>query len=594
MTIGRYGEVLAKYLRPQWVRGTVLGGVILGSIAMQLLNPQFVKGFIDGAEGGASMSTLINLGIAFLAATVLNQILTVVAAWQGAHVGWVATNMLRRDLADHCLRLEMNFHNDRTPGELIERIDGDITALANFFSQFVVRVAGAGILIVGVVILVTLEDWRMGLGVSVYALITFAVLFRMKDVAMSATESEREASANAYGFIEERLAGIDDIRANGGGRYALRSLQILLRRMLVRGRSAWMRRSRFWFVLITLFSLGDVVALGLGSELLFSGAISLGAIFLFYMYAQTLWEMVEQIIQQMADLQKAGAGIERVSKLMAIEPTMHDSTERRLPEGPLSIEFRDLSFSYNGRDPILQNVSFRLEEGRTLGLLGRTGSGKTTLTRLLFRLYDPTGGELLIGGVDPRQTDREHLRSRIAMVTQEVQLFHASVRDNLTFFDRSVPDRKILEVVGDLGLSDWFRALPDGLDTELSAGGGGLSAGEAQLLAFTRVFLHDPGVVILDEPSSRLDPATERLLENAMAKLLKERTAIIIAHRLATVARADEIMILEDGRIREHGDRQKLASDPLSRFAELLRTARSGEMEDLEEAAAQFQVTSDE
>ena len=586
MTIGRYAEVCVKYLRPQWVRGAILAVVILGSIAMQLLNPQFVKGFVDGVESGAAMPTLINLGLAFLAATLLNQVLTVIAAWQGAHVGWVATNLLRRDLAEHCLRLEMNFHNDRTPGELIERIDGDITALANFFSQFVVRVAGAGILIVGVVILVTLEDWRMGIGVALYALITFVVLIRMKDVAMSATESEREASANAYGFIEERLAGIEDIRANGGGSYALRSLQILLRRMLLRGRSAWMRRSRFWFVLITLFSLGDVVALGLGSELLFSGAISLGAIFLFYLYAQTLWEMVEQIIQQMADLQKAGAGIERVSRLMAIEPTMHDGNDAELPEGPLSIEFRDLSFSYNRRDPILQNVSFRLEAGRTLGLLGRTGSGKTTLTRLLFRLYDPTGGELLIGGVDPRRTEREHLRSRIAMVTQEVQLFHASVRDNLTFFDRSVPDRKILEVIGDLGLSDWFEALPDGLDTELSAGGIGLSAGEAQLLAFTRVFLHDPGLVILDEPSSRLDPATERLLENAMAKLLRGRTAIIIAHRLATVARADEIMILEGGRIREHGDRQALADDPTSRFAELLRTAGSGEMEDLEEAAA--------
>lgn len=577
MTIGRYTEVLTTYLRPQWVRGSLLGLVILGSIAMQLLSPQFVKGFIDGVETGVEMSVLINLGIAFLAAALINQVLTVVASWQGAHVGWVATNMLRRDLAEHLIRLEMPFHNNRTPGELIERVDGDITALANFFSQFVVRVAGAGLLILGVVVLVTLEDWRMGIGVSLYAVVTFVVLLRMKDVAMAATESEREASANAYGFIEERLAGIEDIRANGGGSYALRSLQILLRRMLLRGRSAWMRRSRFWFVLITLFSLGDVVALGLGSELLFSGTISLGAIFLFYMYAQILWEMVEQIIQQMADLQKAGAGIERVSQLMAIRPTMVDGTEATLPEGPLSVEFRNLSFSYNGRDPILRDLSFRLAEGRTLGLLGRTGSGKTTLTRLLFRLYDPTDGELLIGGVDPRRTERAHLRSRIAMVTQEVQLFHASVRDNLTFFDRGIPDRKILEVIDELGLSDWFHALPDGLDSELSAGGGGLSAGEAQLLAFTRVFLHDPGLIILDEPSSRLDPATERLLESAMERLLQDRTAIIIAHRLATVARADEIMILQDGVIREHGERRALEADPTSRFAELLRTASGGE-----------------
>lgn len=576
MKFGRYGDVLMTYLRPQWVRGSILGGIILGSIAMQLLNPQFVKNFIDGAQTGSPVETLIGFGLLFLGATVINQVLTVLAAWQGAHVGWVATNMLRRDLAAHIIRLEMGFHNNRTPGELIERVDGDITALANFFSQFVVRVAGAAILIVGVVVVVTLEDWRMGLGVSLYAIITFIVLYKMKDVAMSATEREREASATAYGFIEERLAGIEDIRANGGGRFALRSLQMVLRQMLLRGRSAWMRRSRFWFVLITLFSLGDVVALGLGSELLFSGMISLGSIFLFYMYAQTLWEMVEQIIQQMADLQKAGAGIERVSVLMAIEPQMTDPEESKretISEGPLAVEFDDLSFSYNGEDMILSDVDFRLEPGRVLGLLGRTGSGKTTMTRLLFRLYDPTEGAVRVGGVDLRDTERALLRSRIAMVTQEVQLFHASVRDNLTFFDREIADEAIMEVVDNLGLSEWFERLPDGLDTILSAGGGGLSAGEGQLLAFTRVFLHDPGLVILDEPSSRLDPATERLLESAMSRLLENRTGIIIAHRLATVARADEIMILEDGRVIEHGEIEALKEDPDSRFARLLNTA---------------------
>ena len=576
MRIGRYGDVLVTYLRPQWVRGTLLGVIILGSIAMQLLNPQFVKNFIDGAEAGSPVETLVGFGLLFLGATVINQILTVLAAWQGAHVGWVATNALRRDLAAHIVRLEMSFHNNRTPGELIERVDGDITALANFFSQFVVRVAGAAILIVGVVVVVSLEDWRMGLGVSLYALVTFVVLYKMKDVAMSATEQEREASATAYGFIEERLAGIEDIRANGGGRFALRSLQLVLRQMLLRGRRAWMRRSRFWFVLITLFSLGDVVALGLGSELLFSGVISLGSIFLFYLYAQTLWEMVEQIIQQMADLQKAGAGIERVSALMAIEPQMSDPVEQKqqtIPEGALAVEFRDLSFSYNGEEMILRDLDFRLEPGRVLGLLGRTGSGKTTMTRLLFRLYDPTRGAVRVGDVDLRDVERKLLRSRIAMVTQEVQLFHASVRDNLTFFDRTISDEAIMEVIDDLGLSAWFGRLSEGLDTILSAGGGGLSAGEGQLLAFTRVFLHDPGLVILDEPSSRLDPATERLLESAMSKLLENRTGIIIAHRLATVARADEIMILDEGRIIEHGETGALKNKPDSRFAQLLKTA---------------------
>jgi ABC-type multidrug transport system fused ATPase/permease subunit len=203
------------------------------------------------------------------------------------------------------------------------------------------------------------------------------------------------------------------------------------------------------------------------------------------------------------------------------------------------------------------------------------------MTRLIFRLYDPDQGAIRLGhngsAVDLRDVSLADLRQRVGMVTQNIELFHATVRDNLTFFDETVPDERILQVIHGLGLGEWYAALPEGLDTELESGGGGLSAGEQQLLAFTRIFLRDPGLVILDEASSRLDPATEHLIERAVDKLVAGRTAIVIAHRLGTVERADEIMILEQGAIREYGERAQLASDPDSRFYSLLQTG----MEDL-------------
>jgi ATP-binding cassette subfamily B protein len=213
-----------------------------------------------------------------------------------------------------------------------------------------------------------------------------------------------------------------------------------------------------------------------------------------------------------------------------------------------------------------------LEPGTVLGLLGRTGSGKTTLARLVFRLYDPAAGRIRMNGVDIRQSRLKALRQRVAIVTQDVQLFQASVRDNLTFFRPDISDERISEVIEDLELADWYQSLPQGLDTRLETGGRGLSAGEAQLLAFTRVFLRDPGLVILDEASSRLDPATEQRIERAIDKLLRNRTAIIIAHRLGTVHRADDIMILEDGSVAEYGNRERLAADTASRFHHLLQT----------------------
>jgi ATP-binding cassette subfamily B protein len=236
------------------------------------------------------------------------------------------------------------------------------------------------------------------------------------------------------------------------------------------------------------------------------------------------------------------------------------------------LKFEDVSFSYNGSDPVLNTLSFDLEPGSILGLLGRTGSGKTTLGRLIFRLYDVKTGRICINGFDLREACLEPLRRSIAIVTQDVQLFRASIRDNLTFFDRSISDDQIISTLQELELGDWLKSQPKGLDTELDTGSRSLSAGEAQLLAFTRVFLRNPGLVILDEASSRLDPATEQKLERAIDKLLKNRTAIIIAHRLETIQRADQVMILDKGTISEYGGRRQLAADPASHFHKLLQT----------------------
>jgi ATP-binding cassette subfamily B protein len=221
---------------------------------------------------------------------------------------------------------------------------------------------------------------------------------------------------------------------------------------------------------------------------------------------------------------------------------------------------------------VLHDISFQLQPGSVLGLLGRTGSGKTTLTRLLFRLYDPANGSISIDQQDIRGLDLQNLRRQIGIVTQEVQLFRASVRDNLTFFDGSITDTQILTALEELELGGWLRGLPNGLDTLLAAGGHSLSAGEAQLLAFARIFLRSPGLIILDEASSRLDPATEARIEQAIDRLLRGRTAIIVAHRLGTVMRSDQILILEDGQIAEFGPRLRLMENPEAKFSRLLKT----------------------
>jgi ATP-binding cassette subfamily B protein len=221
-------------------------------------------------------------------------------------------------------------------------------------------------------------------------------------------------------------------------------------------------------------------------------------------------------------------------------------------------------------------VDLELAAGRALGVVGRTGSGKTTLARLALRLADPTEGSVLLAGTDLRHLGREDLRRRVRMVSQDVHLFAASLRDNLTLFDDRVPDEAIEAALTSVGLRRWRDLLPDGLDTRLGAGATGLSAGEAQLVALARVFLSDPALVVLDEASSRLDPATETAVRAATERLLAGRTAIVIAHRLSTLAGVDEVAVMEGGRVVEHGPRRELTGDGGSRFAGLLAAAAVG------------------
>jgi ATP-binding cassette, subfamily B, bacterial len=207
-------------------------------------------------------------------------------------------------------------------------------------------------------------------------------------------------------------------------------------------------------------------------------------------------------------------------------------------------------------------------------VVGRTGSGKTTIARMVLRLYDPTEGAVRLGGVDLRDADLGSLRRRVAVVTQDVQLFAATVRDNLTLFRPELAsDERLREVLVTVGLGGWFSRLPDGLSTMVGSQGGGVSAGEAQLLAFARAFLTDPGMVVLDEAASRLDPATELRIEAAIDRLLTNRTAVLIAHRLSSLSRVDKIAVMEGGRVVEYGSRDELAADPTSRFGRLLDAA---------------------
>ena len=567
-----YWNLLSDHIRPQKGRFVLLAAMLFGSIGLRILAPQIMRKFIDSALAGEALQTLTWTAIAFIGIALIQQVVAVSVTYLGENVAWTATNALRAELAEHALHLDMNFHNDHTPGELIERIDGDVTELATFFSQFALNLIANGLLLIGILVALFIEDWRAGLAFTVYSVLTVTILGRLKDIAVPHQKARREAEANLYGFIEEQLSGTEDIRSSGAVDFSIRELfrhqSVILGHNRKSHFKRWIIENAMGFAL----TIGTLLAITSGYWLFSAGLVTIGTVYLFVHYINLLEEPFWAMTHEIESFQTIGACVERLTEFRNFKVEAVNDTGLEIEPRPLALTFNDVTFSYNGNDTVNTRLSIDLKAGSILVLLGLTGSGKTTLGRLIFRLYDVKSGSIKINNADLREAQLKSVRRNIAIVTQDVQLFRASIRDNLTFFDRSISDEKIIATLEELELGDWYRNLPKGLDTELDTGSRSLSAGEAQLLAFTRVFLRNPGLVILDEASSRLDPATEQKLERAIDKLLKNRTAIIIAHRLDTIHRADEVMILDKGNVSEYGNRKQLAADPTSRFYQLLQT----------------------
>jgi ABC-type multidrug transport system fused ATPase/permease subunit len=593
LSFGQHRRLLTTYVAPQRARVALLAVLLLAGIGLQLLNPQVMRFFIDTAEAGGPTRALLLAALVYLVAGLLGRGMTFATSYVGLNVAWKATNALRSDLTRHCLRLDMPFHKTHTPGEMIERVDGDALALGMFFSQMVVKTSGNALLVIAILYLLYRENAAAGLILTAYTALIVAVLAGTQNLGAKRWAAARQAWAEQSSFLEEHIAGSEDIRAIGAEQYVLDKLLGIMRSLTERARGGWMANALGFSITNFLYIVGYGLGLGIGAYLYTRGSVTIGTAFVMVYYIGMLAAPLDEIRDQAKELQQATGSVGRIAELFQLQPRVIAGVEAKLPAGALSVAFEDVSFAYDdeGRTTndesrstqhvsrsTLSNISLTLAPGRVLGVLGRTGSGKTTLTRLLFRLYDPTAGVIRLGGADLRDVGFADLRGRVGMVTQDVQLFGASVRDNIPLFDPRVTDDQIRSALAKLDLGEWVQAL-GGLDAELAAGGGGMSAGEAQLLAFTRLLLRDPGLVILDEAASRLDPITEARLERAIDRLLAGRTAIVIAHRLRTVGRADDILILEEGRVAEFGPRRQLADDPASRFHRLLQTG-------LEEALA--------
>ncbi len=563
-------RALTALIRPDARRWALLGALIAGASAGALAGPLIVRRIVDEATDGTTAAVVVRLGVLFLIVAIVTQVLNVVVVRSATIAAWRITNGLRLDITRHVLGLDHEFHRQHTPGELIQRVDGDVTNVSNFLSQVVPKVAGAAIVLSGMLGVLTVLDWRLGLGMLVYLGISILLVLSMRHRAVRESSDEMGSYARLYGGIEERLTAVEDLRANGAENHAMwRFVEDSSEAIesAVRREAAFLR---MWWALQIDVAIGLVGTLVLSAALVSNGAITLGTAFLLFQYVHLMIRPLEELADQLEVIQKANGAMHRVFELLAIEPTVVDAGTTSPPPGPLSVTCTDVGFAYDEVQRILHDVDVEIAGGRSVGVVGRTGSGKTTFSRLLLRLVETTHGCIALGGVPIADIPLAELRRRVALVPQEVELFEGTIRDNVTLFDPQPADADVEQALRHVGLD----ALVDtGIDRPLGSGGAGLSAGQAQLLALARVWLRNPDLVVLDEATARVDPETERRIAAAIDELMKGRTTFVIAHRLSTLDMVDEVIVFDHGRIAEHGDRTALVDNRDSRFRQLLELA---------------------
>ena len=522
---------------------------------------------------GMSLSAAIRLIIGLYFISVLTRLcLQGVQTFNIQAVGQRLTARIRDDLFQHAMSLSLRFHDGMPVGKLLTRLTSDVDALAEVFGSGAVGVLGDLVSLVVIATTMLMIEWRLGLMLLLTQVpVTLAVLWLQRRYR-KANYRVREELSQLNADFQENLQGLEVVQM-------YRREKVNSARFLRTGTAYRSAVNGTIFFDSSISALLEWVALGAvalvlaaGGWMVTGGAMGLGTLTTFILYSQRLFDPLRQLAERFTQIQGGLTAVERIGELMEQPLEIEEAPDAMpmAPGGAGEVIFENVSFSYRPDEPILRNLSFRIAPGEHVALVGPTGSGKSTIIRLLCRLYEPQQGRILLDGRDIRTIPMADLRRTLGVVLQDTFLFSGNVADNLRL-NEAVSDQDLEQVCRDLGLEDLLSRLPNGLDTELRERGGNLSSGERQLLAVARVAIRNPTVLVMDEATAFMDPSTEATLQADLDRILQKRTAVVIAHRLATVEASDRILVLRRGELIEEGTHLELrARDGLyAQLAEL-------------------------
>jgi ATP-binding cassette subfamily B protein len=579
--IGRLWE----YVRPY--RGVFWGAVLLSPVTQLfgLVQPYLLKLGIDGYVAHGDVSGLRTLGLLFLGAIVGE---FVAQYWQQ----YLTTVVAQRSLADlrvalfaRLQRFPMRFFDRNPVGRVVSRLTTDVDVLQEMFAAGAMTIVLDGLRLVGIIVFMLWINWRLALvSLALLPVMVLAVDF-FRRAARRTYRQIRERIGRLNGFLQEAISGMAAIALSAREARAFEDFE----RLNASHRDANHLSNKLEASLFSIVEAVSTVSVALmlweGGRLSAVGLVELGTVVAFIQYIQQFFVPIRDFSAKYAVLQSSMTAAERIFALLDLDTEPGPVRMRPAPAPRGEIVFEHVWFAYSGEDWVLRDVSFRIAPGEEIAVVGATGSGKSTLIKLLDRLYDVSRGRVLVDGVDVREWDTAVLRRRIAVVLQDVFLFSGPVEANVTLGNPGIPHERVEAAARTVNADGFIRRM-GGYQAHVRERGSNLSGGQRQLLAFARALAHDPAILVMDEATASVDPETEWLLQDALGKLLTGRTALVIAHRLSTIESADRIFVLHKGELREEGThRELLARDGI--YARLYRVQYESDRPVLAQAAGQ-------
>lgn len=554
-----YDRVLMKrllaYLKPYKFQLVLIGFFILGNTLAALARPALMQLAIDEKITPGQLEGLSTIAMFVVFALVSEFVFSYFEEYRTQLLGQHVMRDLRKTLFTHLQRLDVQFFDRNPVGRLMTRVMGDVQVLNELFSSGVITGFANLLKIAGIMVALLLYNWKLALATFTVIPIIFVATLVYQIYSRRAFREQRKQLARINAFLQENIVGMTTMKLFAQERRSYLRFNERNRKYLAANLRSIFYFSIFHPLIEVTASLATAVIIWYGGGQLVQDALTLGVLVAFIGYAERLFWPIRELSEKYTIFQNAMASSERIFQLLDTQPTIastaSSSGNPKVLKG--EIEFRNVWFAYNDDDYVLRDVSFTVKPGEKVALVGHTGAGKSSIINILSRFYEINKGQILIDGVDIRDMALEELREAISIVQQNIFLFSDSIERNISLGKSAVSSEQVQQAAKDVHLDRFVQKMPEIYGTVVKEDGGGLSVGQKQLVAFARALASDPSILVLDEATSSVDTETEILIEDALSRLMENRTSVVIAHRLSTIQNADKIIVLHRGEIRETG-----------------------------------------